>query len=234
MKGFAASSHCLSPVSCTSESSSVAGSAASSARRSSVFSPDVSGSKSGIVSCPPFCPFPTLPGCRRNAKRFCRLDVSANSAANARLMNATELQKVADWLIDGARSATSPTRLMAETCERLVAAGLPLWRVAVFVRTLHPDIFGRAFFWRPGAEVVVNPAGYETPDSPEYQTQPAGDPVRQGTGGPVSHRRSREQALPVPRRHARRGRHRLYRVAAAVHRRLDPCIELDHEAGGRL
>jgi adenylate cyclase len=87
-------------------------------------------------------------------------------------MNATELQNVTDWLIDGARSATSPPRLMAETCERLVAAGLPLWRVAVFVRTLHPDIYGRAFFWRPGAEVVVNPAGFEVPDSPVYRRSP--------------------------------------------------------------
>ncbi|MGA7999884.1 MAG: adenylate/guanylate cyclase domain-containing protein [Bradyrhizobium sp.] len=87
-------------------------------------------------------------------------------------MNATELQNVTDWLIDGARSATAPARLMAETCERLVAAGLPLWRVAVFVRTLHPDIYGRAFFWRPGAEVVVNPAGFEVADSPEYRRSP--------------------------------------------------------------
>jgi adenylate cyclase len=87
-------------------------------------------------------------------------------------MNATGLQNVTDWLIDGARSATAPTRLMAETCERLVAAGLPLWRVAVFVRTLHPDIYGRAFFWRPGTEVVVNPAGFEIADSPEYRRSP--------------------------------------------------------------
>jgi adenylate cyclase len=87
-------------------------------------------------------------------------------------MDATELQKVADWLIDGARSATTPPRLMAETCERLVAAGMPLWRVAVFVRTLHPDIFGRGFFWRPGTEVVINPLGYETQDSPEYKSSP--------------------------------------------------------------
>jgi adenylate cyclase len=87
-------------------------------------------------------------------------------------MNPIELQSVTDWLIDGARSATSPIRLMAETCERLVAAGLPLWRVAVFVRTLHPDIYGRAFFWRPGAEVVMNPAGFEVQDSPEYRRSP--------------------------------------------------------------
>ena len=49
---------------------------------------------------------------------------------------------------------------MSETCERLVQAGLPLWRVGVFVRMLHPDVFGRGFFWRPGAEVVVDGRGF--------------------------------------------------------------------------
>ena len=109
-------------------------------------------------------------------------------------MNTAELQNVTDWLIDGARSATSPPRLMAETCERLVAAGLPLWRVAVFVRTLHPDIYGRAFFWRPGAEVVVNPAGFEIADSPEYRRSPlaimydSGQEVRYRLDDPESRR----------------------------------------------
>jgi adenylate cyclase len=87
-------------------------------------------------------------------------------------MSAQELQKVTDWLIDGARSATSPPRMMAETCERLVEAGLPLWRVGVFVRTLHPDIFGVGFFWRPGAEVVVNPWDFDIQDSPEFKNSP--------------------------------------------------------------
>ena len=60
-------------------------------------------------------------------------------------MLADELRKITDWLIDGARSAPSPSALMAETCERLVAAGLPLWRTGIFVRTLHPDILGPQF-----------------------------------------------------------------------------------------
>ena len=66
-------------------------------------------------------------------------------------MNISDLQKLTDWLIDGARSATSSPRMMEETCERMVQAGLPLWRVGVFIQTLHPDIFGRNFIWRPGA-----------------------------------------------------------------------------------
>jgi len=87
-------------------------------------------------------------------------------------MNPTEIQKLTDWLIDGARSAPSPPRIMAETCERLVSAGLPLWRVGVFVRTLHPDIFGRSFVWRPGAEVVMGSADFDVLDSDEFRSSP--------------------------------------------------------------
>ena len=87
-------------------------------------------------------------------------------------MNASELQKLIDWLIDGGRSATSPSRFMAECCERMVAAGLPLWRVGVFVRTLHPDIYGRNFIWKPGAEVEVGSVDYKILESPDFHSSP--------------------------------------------------------------
>jgi adenylate cyclase len=95
-------------------------------------------------------------------------------------MNVPELQKLTDWLIDGARSAASPTRMMVETCEGLVAAGLPLWRVGVFVRTLHPDIFGRNFIWRPGAEVEVGTVDFNILEAPEFQASPLAIVFRQG------------------------------------------------------
>jgi adenylate cyclase len=87
-------------------------------------------------------------------------------------MTGSDLQKVSDWLIDGARSALSPARMMAETCERLVQAGLPLWRVGVFVRTLHPDIYGRNLVWRPGAEVVVGTVDFDIRNTPEFRNSP--------------------------------------------------------------
>jgi adenylate cyclase len=71
-------------------------------------------------------------------------------------MNASDLKNLTDWLIDGARSAASPTHMMTEVCERLVQAGLPLWRVGVFIRTLHPDIYGRNFVWKQGEEVEMD------------------------------------------------------------------------------
>ena len=87
-------------------------------------------------------------------------------------MKVPELQQITDWLIDGARSAASPPRMLAETCERLVQAGLPLWRVGIFVRTLHPDIYGRNFIWRPGAEVEVGSVDFNILDRPEFQASP--------------------------------------------------------------
>ncbi|SDT55520.1 adenylate/guanylate cyclase domain-containing protein [Bradyrhizobium canariense] len=87
-------------------------------------------------------------------------------------MNASDLQKIIDWMVDGARSAATPTQMMTECCERLVQAGVPLWRVGVFVRTLHPDIFGRSFTWRPGTEVIVANADFDVQDSPQFKSSP--------------------------------------------------------------
>ena len=87
-------------------------------------------------------------------------------------MDATGLKNIADWLIDGARSADGPLDMVAQFCQRLLQAGLPLWRVGIFVHTLHPDILGRNFIWRPGAEVTSNTADFSLLDSPEFINSP--------------------------------------------------------------
>jgi len=95
-------------------------------------------------------------------------------------MASPELKEIIVWLIDGARSAPNPVALLEQTCERLVAAGVPLWRVGAFVRTLHPDVLGRNFIWRPGAEVTVGAATYDMLDSPEFTTSPLAIVFREG------------------------------------------------------
>ncbi len=82
------------------------------------------------------------------------------------------IRAVADWLIDGARSAASSQQVLAQLCERLVACGIPLWRVAVFVRTLHPNVMGRRFVWRPGAEVQISEAPFEVLESTDFRDSP--------------------------------------------------------------
>jgi adenylate cyclase len=79
-----------------------------------------------------------------------------------------EITAAIDWLIDGARSAPQPHEVLAQLCERLVAGGIPLWRVAVFVRTLHPNVMGRRLVWRPGANVEVSEAPYELLESGDF------------------------------------------------------------------
>ena len=59
---------------------------------------------------------------------------------------AVDVSEVREWLIDGGRSSSGvPGDMISALCERLVAAGIPLFRVAFYIRTLHPDIFGRNF-----------------------------------------------------------------------------------------
>lgn len=87
-------------------------------------------------------------------------------------MNSSELRRVCDWLIDGAWSAAEPAEMIADFCERLVAAGLPLWRFGIFIRTLHPEIFGRNFIWRRGQEVEIGAVDFEILDTPEFARSP--------------------------------------------------------------
>lgn len=110
------------------------------------------------------------------------------------VMDASKLRELTEWLVDGAPSARSPVALLTETCERLVAAGVPLYRAAAFVRTLHPDVYGRSFVWRRGAEVVVNTADFDIREQPEWQRSPlsllygSGQEVRYRLDDPESRR----------------------------------------------
>src|SRR6266566_2209277 len=87
-------------------------------------------------------------------------------------MHDPDIRATAEWLTDGARSAPQPQQVLAQLCERLVACGIPLWRVAVFIRTLHPNVMGRRFVWRPGAEVETSEAPFELLETAEFRDNP--------------------------------------------------------------
>ena len=91
---------------------------------------------------------------------------------NSGPMRDTDVRAIADWLIDGVRSAPLPQDVLAQLCDRLVACGIPLWRVAVFVNTLHPQIIGRRFIWRPGADVEIAEGRFGLFDTPEFRDNP--------------------------------------------------------------
>jgi len=87
-------------------------------------------------------------------------------------MQNSEIQRITNWLIDGARSSGTPSEMIAEVCEHLVAAGLPLSRFGIFIRTLHPEIFGRNFIWRQGQKVEIGTVDFEILETPEFARSP--------------------------------------------------------------
>jgi len=87
-------------------------------------------------------------------------------------MQAGRLQSVVDWLTDGAQSALEVDRFTVETCERIVACGIPLWRVGVFVSTLHPTVSGRGFIWRLESGMTATAAPYGVDQSDDYLSSP--------------------------------------------------------------
>jgi adenylate cyclase len=95
-----------------------------------------------------------------------------SEAINSDAMPSRKLRAVVDWLIDGARSAPLPQQVLAQLSDRLVACGIPLWRVAVFVRTLHPQVMGRRFLWRPGADVETSDAPFELLETEIFRDSP--------------------------------------------------------------
>ena len=82
------------------------------------------------------------------------------------------IDSVVDWLIDGARSAATPDAVLAQMCERVVACGIPIWRAAAFIRTLHPQIMGRRIEWREGAGISTGEASYGVFDTASFRDSP--------------------------------------------------------------
>src|SRR5262245_2351876 len=85
-----------------------------------------------------------------------------------------DVQHIIDWLMDGARPASdNPSTLLAAVCERLLACGLPLYRAAVFVRPLHPNVAARALYWREGdRHVTVNDEDHSFIGTEEHLSSP--------------------------------------------------------------
>jgi adenylate cyclase len=99
-------------------------------------------------------------------------------------------QPIVGWLVHGARNAPLSHEVLTELCERLCAAGLPLWRVTVFVRTLHPEIVGRRFVWHPDTGTVVTDGSFELLErqsflnSPMVQVSKTGEALRRRLADP--------------------------------------------------
>ncbi|MCW5892989.1 MAG: adenylate/guanylate cyclase domain-containing protein [bacterium] len=87
-------------------------------------------------------------------------------------MTPCDTRPIVDWLVDGARSAADTEGVLAELCERLAGCGMPLSRAALFVHTLHPQVMGIRFLWKPGEAVEVDRAPFEAFEAEDFRHSP--------------------------------------------------------------
>ena len=83
-----------------------------------------------------------------------------------------DIRPVVEWLMDGARSGSRSEDVLAELCTRMVGCGVPLWRVVVFVTTLHPDVMGRRFVWQAESGVTTSEALFDLLETDEFRSSP--------------------------------------------------------------
>ncbi len=85
-----------------------------------------------------------------------------------------------DWLLDGAPGAASAEDIARRLGDDLLADGVPLARVGVFVTSLHPNVLGRAFRWEAGAGVRVADLTPEARASREFSDSPVAAVIEHG------------------------------------------------------
>ena len=84
----------------------------------------------------------------------------------------SDIREVMEWLAGGALSGPESADVLAQLCQRMIDAGIPLWRAAVFVTTLHPDVMGRRFLWQAESGVTTSNALHSLVDTDDYRKSP--------------------------------------------------------------
>ncbi|MCF8533741.1 MAG: adenylate/guanylate cyclase domain-containing protein [Reyranella sp.] len=93
------------------------------------------------------------------------------------------LAPVAEWLSRDGRLIATPADFIAQLMNRVVAAGLPVWRFYIGLQLIHPQLQAMGFMWRRGEPVQSIARGYGIQLTPAY----IGSPMQE----------AREQARPV-------------------------------------
>jgi len=79
---------------------------------------------------------------------------------------------LARWFVTEAYRITDTGALIAQAGEQLVKAGIPLYRLAYFQGTLHPEFAGKGYFWRRGQGVESLSAQHGLFESDAYRDNP--------------------------------------------------------------
>ena len=101
------------------------------------------------------------------------------------------LEAIAEWLVGPARRHARGLHVFDEFAWRMLAAGLPLLRLTLHARTLHPQFLGTTFtWWRTTAQTVQVLIGHEIldvvaeADNPVRRVSVDGETLRRRLSGP--------------------------------------------------
>lgn len=92
-------------------------------------------------------------------------EVTGLSEAEGRRQESVLIDQVADWLIRRALGESDVGMLLAGCCNRLFAAGVPIRRVHIAFRTLHPLLWAMGLRWERGKN--IESMGFRHDESPE-------------------------------------------------------------------
>jgi len=115
-----------------------------------------------------------------------RMDaVLEETAASPRgtLVPAASANPLLGWLLHEAPMATSARDLVERFTDALAAAGIPLWRLWLSIRTLHPQLIGHNFIWEAnGKGVQQGTVSREMLSDPRFLDSPI-KAIFEGAGG---------------------------------------------------
>jgi adenylate cyclase len=99
------------------------------------------------------------------------------------VLAAASANPLLDWVTREAWQAKTAQELIERLALRLVAAGFPLWRLRLLIRTLHPQLFATGLTWRSDGDSVetVHPS-HAMLESRAYLDSPFA-PILRGEGG---------------------------------------------------
>lgn len=88
------------------------------------------------------------------------------------MIDTDAIDELVDWMIDGARPGSDARQSFDAIGRRLVGAGMPIGRFALFVQTLHPNVAGRRLLWTPEGGPVLTEGAIGLYSRDEYIKNP--------------------------------------------------------------
>jgi len=95
----------------------------------------------------------------------------------------SNLNIFSDWLLNDAWNTSSVRELVVRLSHSLFSSGVPVWRLQLLIRTLHPELFATGYtWWRDTDEVEIFTAAHDVLETREHRESPY-TPILNGAGG---------------------------------------------------